>query len=99
MTCRFGASSWYGQAEAPDTRKSQPTEAVINSTQIRALSVEILLALEEESHCEFSADATETIHTVGAAIHHLTERNRHRTTEVSLANSAKSYWLKPVKVS
>ena len=93
MTCHFGAY-W-----SHDTRKGQPTEAVVNSTQIRALSAEILLALDEKFHCEFSDDATDTIHTVGAAIHHLIERNRPRATEISLAESAKNYWLKPVKFS
>ena len=71
----------------------------MNSTQIRALSAKILLALEGEFHCEFSDEATDKIHTVGAAIHHLIERNRPRATEVSLAESAKNYWLKPVKLS
>jgi len=60
-------------------------------------SVELLLALEEEFHCEFSGEATDAIYTVGDAIHHLIECNRHRTTEFSLANSAKNYWLKSVK--
>ena len=97
MTCRFGAYWSHGQAEAPDTGKSQPTEAVVNSTQIRALSVEILLALEEEFHCEFSEEATDTIHTVGDAINYLQECNRPRAAEVSLAKSAGNYWLKSVK--
>jgi acyl carrier protein len=38
MTCRFGAYWSHGQAEAADTRERQPTETVVNSTQIRALS-------------------------------------------------------------
>ena len=131
---------------APDTRKSQPTETVVNSTQIRAFSsaeldhvsvayaatrvriivadhlsvdfkdisdsssftkdlganwldaAEVLLALEEEFQCEFSDEATDAIHTVGDAIHYIMERNHSRTTEVSLADSAKSYWLKPGQV-
>lgn len=48
-------------------------------------SVELILALEEEFHCEFSDEAAETIETVGDAIHYLIECNRHRTVEVSLA--------------
>ena len=147
MTCRFGAYSSHGQAGAPDIRKSQPTEAVMNSTQIRAFSpagldhvsvayvatrvriivtdhlsvdfkdisdsssftkdlganrldaVEVLLALEEEFQCEFSDEATDAIHTVGDAIHYLMECNHRRTTEVNLADSAKHYWLQPVKFS
>ena len=71
----------------------------MNSTQMRELSVEIRLALEEDFHCEFSDDATDTIHTVGAAINYLEECNRLRVTKVSLAKSAENYWLKPVKFS
>ena len=56
--------------------------------------VELVLALEEEFDCEFSDEATDTIHTVGDAIHYLMECNRHPTTTVSLADSAKNYWLK-----
>ena len=70
----------------------------MNSTQIRPLSVEILLALEEEFHCEFANEATDTIHTVGAAINYLKECNRPRATKASLAKSAENYWLKPVKL-
>jgi acyl carrier protein len=136
-----------GAGRTPDTRKSQPTETVVNSTQIRALSpaqldhvsvaytalrvriivadhlsvdfedisdsssftrdlgansldsAKLLLALEEEFHCEFSDEATDTIHTVGDAIYHLIECNRHQTPANSLANSAKNYWLKSVKFS
>ena len=69
----------------------------MNSTQIRALSVEILLALEEELHCEFADEATSTIHTVGAAINYLKECNRPRATDISLAKSAQNYWLRPIK--
>ena len=69
----------------------------MNSTQIRALSVEILLALEEESHCEFADEATDTIHTVGAAINYLKECNRPGFTNISLAKSAQNYWLRPIK--
>jgi acyl carrier protein len=60
---------------------------------------ELLSALEEEFYCEFSDEAPDTIHTVGDAIHYIMEGNRHRTAEVSLANSARRYWLKPVKYS
>ena len=62
-------------------------------------SAELLSALEEEFHCEFSRGATDAIHTVGDAIDHLIECNCHGTTEISLANSAKNYWLKPVRSS
>jgi acyl carrier protein len=60
-------------------------------------SVELILALEEEFHCEFSDEATDTIQTVGDAIRYLIECNRHRTVEVSLVDSAQSYWLKSAK--
>jgi acyl carrier protein len=60
-------------------------------------SVELILALEEEFHCEFSDEAADTIQTVGDAIRYLIECNRHRTVEVSLADSAQSYWLKSAK--
>ena len=60
-------------------------------------SVELILALEEEFHCEFSDEVTDTIQTVGDAIRYLIECNRHRTVEVSLADSAQSYWLKSAK--
>jgi acyl carrier protein len=43
-------------------------------------SVGLLLALEEEFHCEFSEEATDAIQTVGDAIRYLIECNRHRTT-------------------
>ena len=43
-------------------------------------SVELLLALEEEFHCEFSDEAIDAIQTVGDAIRYLIECNRHRTT-------------------
>ena len=69
----------------------------MNSTQIRALSAEILLALDEKFECEFSDDATDTIHTVGAALNYLQECNRPRAAEISLAKSAGNYWLKSVK--
>ena len=59
-------------------------------------SVELLSALEEEFHCDCSDEAIDAINTVGDAIHYLIERNRHRTHEVSLADSARNYWLKPV---
>ena len=42
-------------------------------------SVELILALEEEFHCEFSDEATDAIQTVGDAIRYLIECNRHRT--------------------
>lgn len=45
-------------------------------------SVELLLALEEEFHCEFSDEAADAIQTVGDAIRYLIECNRHRTTSV-----------------
>lgn len=62
-------------------------------------SAELLLAFEEEFQCEFSGKAADAIHTVGDAIHHVIECNRYRTTDVSLANSSKIYWLKPVQAS
>ena len=40
-------------------------------------SVEILLALEEEFHCEFSDDATDALHTVGDAIRYLIKCKRY----------------------
>jgi len=45
-------------------------------------SVELLLALEEEFHCEFSDEAADAIQTVGDAIRYLIECSRHRTTSV-----------------
>lgn len=68
----------------------------MNSTQVRALSAGILLALEEDFHCEFQDEATDRLYTVGAAINYLKEYNSSRTTKVSLAKSAENYWLKPV---
>jgi acyl carrier protein len=44
-------------------------------------SVGLLLALEEEFHCEFSDEATDAIQTVGDAIRYLIECNRQRTIE------------------
>ena len=61
-------------------------------------AAELLLALEDEFQCEFSGKAVDAIHTVGDAIQHVMECNRYGTTEVSLADSAKTYWLKPVKL-
>jgi hypothetical protein len=79
--------------------KNQPTESVVNSTQIRALSAEILLAFQEEWDCEFSGEAMHKVDTVGDAIRRLMDSNRRQTSKISLANSAQNYWLKPVKVS
>ncbi len=58
--------------------------------------VHLIIALEEEFDCEFSDEATEALHTVGDAVHYLIECNRYPETEVSLADSAKNYWLKRV---
>ena len=60
-------------------------------------SAGLLSALEEEFRCEFWGNAVNEIQTVGDAIQYVMEYNR-RTAEVSLANSANIYWLKPVKL-
>jgi acyl carrier protein len=63
-------------------------------------SAELLSALEEEFQCEFPHEARHSISTVGDAIHYLIEsKSRRQTTKISLANSAKHYWLNPVKFS
>lgn len=78
----------------------EPTmEAVVNSTEIRALSTEILFALAEESERAFSGQANNKIKSVGDAIHHLMETSQHRTPKVSLADSARTFWLQPVTFS
>lgn len=71
----------------------------MNSTEIRALSMEILFALAEASDGEFSGEAASKMNTVGDAIHHIMETNQRRTPKVSLADSASNFWLKPVKFS
>ena len=74
-------------------------ETVVNSTEIRTLSMEILFALAAESDYGFSGEAINKINTVGDAIHHLMETSQRRTPKVSLADRAHNFWLKPVKFS
>jgi len=84
---------------SPRRRKNRLMETVVNSTQIRALSMEVLFALEQGFDCEFSGEATDKFNTVGHAIHDLMESDQRRTTKISLADSANNFWLKPVKFS
>lgn len=66
----------------------------MNATQIRALSTDILMAFEDQSDWDFPGESFDDGDTVGNAIRHLMDSNQGRATKVSLADSAKHYWLK-----